>query len=207
MADQLSIQKSISEATDELESSQNGDLPLQFRRMIMSKLGPGLGGGSPPSRTVGYVRRVRLAIVAVEKSAPIWKAALPDDRAVDDALLLAHDVMTGAVSAKVADSNRAALWTYCDDLSFDRKNHQIPALVGYAAAQVIAVALWDPWGGDPEDDTRTDRDLDPDEFECSFLAASAWSGGTPWMPASSPERREEYWRWWLCAVVEVLTRS
>jgi len=142
--------------------------------------------------------------MAVEKSAPIWEDALPDDDAVRDALELAHDVMTGAVSAKFAGLTRGSLWTHCDDLSYDGKNHDIPALVGYAAAQAITVALWDQIDEDSEGENCTDRDLDPDEFDPSFLGASAWAGGMPWNRTSSSKRRREYWRWWLSAVLEVL---
>src|SRR5579862_7522036 len=118
MTDHVSIQDSIRQASDELERSADGDIPLPVRRTIMSKLGPGLGSSSPPIPAVGYVKRVRLAIMAVEKSASIWEAALPDDDAARDALELARDVTTGAVSMKFASLARGSLWTHCDDLSY-----------------------------------------------------------------------------------------
>ncbi len=110
---------------------------------------------------------------------------------------LGRNLLDRQVSEVDGWQRHGEIWTLCDDLASRHPEFHAQVCVGYGAAQLIAMCLRDELLSDSDPLELTDMDVDPEEFDCSFCAAAAFSGGPVWMDGSSAERRREFWRWWL----------
>lgn len=133
---------------------------------------------------------------------PLWERAFPNDNGPHTWLKAARDVMTGQCGAANFQKMREEGWAHCDDLVYEHQELQNTVAVGYAALQVLRIALWDNLY--PESHLVTDLsedECDPEDTDCAFCAACAWAGGTKWDETSSAEQRLAFWRWWLTEAV------
>ena len=53
----------------------------------------------------------------------------------------------------------------------------------------------------------TDADIDPDDMDASFFAASVYANGAVWNLESGPLLRREFWEWWLKQAVPLSWNS
>lgn len=184
------LQTAIEAACRDLAAREDGQLIRGRRQAVLRAL----GDGEP-----GRARRARLARLTVEHVLPLWRAARPSDQDLEKLLEQVEGVLDGTVDA--AEVNRAAglLWSHVDNLILT-PGPESPLLVGYAASKALLTSALrdeplDPPDADPD---RTDFGRDPRRLDTAFVASTAAAGsGTPWDDASDPERRRQFWTWWL----------
>jgi hypothetical protein len=151
---------------------------------------------------IGHRRRVKLATLSVEKVLPLWNSLLPSDNTPVRALELADKVMTGNMSRDVVDKEAGSLWSHVDDILWRHEDMQSIAMVGYGAIQVIRGAMSDDHFLLESCEGASDSELEPYDYDSSFLAAIAYSGGATWEAGSNSQKRFEYWTWWLTSAVD-----
>jgi hypothetical protein len=74
--------------------------------------------------------------------------------------------------------------------------------------QVLAAALWDE-RFDPgvTSFAVTDLDVNPTDLDASYFTAYIHCGGGTWDEQSDPEKRREFWEWWLTHAVPTAFHS
>jgi hypothetical protein len=142
---------------------------------------------------------VKLGELAVQRVIPIWHEVRgPDDTIPETTLESANALMRGSLSEEEALEQHGTHWTSLDDIAFEHEDQQVAVAVGYGALQVLACAIRDEiFDPDGQHLTMTDRDVDPDELDASFMASGAYAGGPVWDPLSDSEKRLRFWDWWL----------
>jgi len=91
---------------------------------------------------------------------------------------------------------RDAGWKHMDDLARNNQSLQSVVCVGYAAAQLVGTAINDEDFDETNNLAITDRDVDPDEFDCATLCAASQAGGFVWNKTSNRDKRREFWLWY-----------
>jgi hypothetical protein len=171
------------------------DLTLSFRCQLFSSFDEMMGG-------IGRRRRTKLATLAVEKVLPLWDSLFPADRTPQQALGLVEMVIAETISTQIVEKEMGRLWTRCDDLAWRHADKQYAVMVGYGAIQAVRESLSDRhFGCDEVSDESTDMDCDPYDCDSAFCAAVAYAGGAPWEEHSDPQKRLEFWTWWLTSAV------
>ena len=174
-----------------VQNDPRHDLNVSFRCRLISSFDEADGDA-------GRRQRVRLGALGVRKVLPTWESLFPDDQTARRALELADDLLAGSVLATIAEKEMGALWTRCDDLSWKHPDKQSVVMVGYGAIQVIREALSERhFGCENVNSQSTDRDVGPYDHDSAFCAAIAYSGGATWGKGSDPQKRLEFWTWWL----------
>jgi hypothetical protein len=115
------------------------DLRLGLRRRLWCSFDGAGADRHPPS---GHRRRIKLAVLAVQKVLPIWEAAFPADRTPHHALNLIEKLLVGGVTAAAAEKESDDMGTHLDNLGY-RHGEQLAIGVGYAANTALMGALWD----------------------------------------------------------------
>jgi hypothetical protein len=183
------------------------DLTLGRRRFIWSQLGPALRG--KPAGIQPHRQRVQLACLSAQKVLPIWTTLWPDHHEPQHALDLVDDIMSNRMPAADGEREFDDLTGFMDEFASDQDGEvrQVAAGAGYAAVQALGTTLWDEHF-DPQvvDLELTDRDVDPDEMDCSFFAAAAFAGGAMWNATGDGSKRLDFWRWWLDHAVPTAAR-
>ncbi|MGH9277707.1 MAG: Imm5 family immunity protein [Acidimicrobiales bacterium] len=195
------LRRALRDAEVDLARSEHGELSLIHRRRLWEALGDEGGlRGSP-----GHRRRTNLDLLTVEGVKPIWEMTYPSDPAVDDVLAAAREVLDGKQTTAWADDRQSrAQVAFQNRMSADRQF--AAGYVGNAATTALSTATRDKGYADlaPEVD---DYDLDPWDWDTSFIAAMAAAGGEVGDPAASDERRRQFWEWYLREAVPTAWRS
>lgn len=182
------LQDAIEAGRRDLGARKDGQLIRGLRQPVLQALGDG---------ERGRVRRTRLAKDAVLYVLPLWQTARPGDRDPDRVLAEIEPALAGALDAENIQREAGMLWAHTDNLILTT-GPEAPLHVGYAASKALMAALrdepLDPPDADPE---RTDFGRDPRRLDTAFIASGAAAGGAPWDEASDPERRRQFWTWWL----------
>jgi Immunity protein Imm5 len=195
----MTLQEIINKGVSFVQEEPQHDLILGFRCLLLSAFDE--IGGSESSRA-GHRMRVKLATLAVERVLPLWESLFPVDQTPRQALVFAEKLVAGAASSPVAVKEIGRLWTHCDDLMWKHEDRQNVIMVGYGAIQVVREAFLEThFGCEQANDRSTDLDVEPYDHDSSFFAASAYSGGAPWEKSSDPQKRLEFWTWWLTSAV------
>lgn len=151
---------------------------------------------------IGNWRRFRLGVLTVEAVMPFWLRSFPNESLPADCIDVAKKLMGGAtVEIDQIEQIRGEWLVHCDELVYENQDKQNDALVGYAALQILRIALWDNLYSDSLSEAATDDEVDPEDTDYAFSAAACWAGGTIWDGSSSPDRRLDFWRWWLTEAV------
>jgi hypothetical protein len=128
----------IQSAKVEVASDPQNDLSLGWRRKIAALLGPKADNG------IGHQRRFGLSVLMLRHVLPYWTKALPHDHTPAEGYDFAWRLFSGKIhDDNAASSERDRIWTHCDELVYARKDVQIIAGVGYASAQLVALANHD----------------------------------------------------------------
>jgi len=193
----MTIEELVEDGLNLIRDDAHHDLRLSLRRRIWAALDE---TRVESSARIGHARRVTLAVLAVEKVLPLWEALLPEDRAPHESLGVVREVMAGTVAAAAAARIAGEVWTHCDNLAsrYSGENQSV-ILVGYAAVQVIHLALSDEFLSSNSADA--DIDVDPYEHDPWCCAAAAYSRGSIWQDQSDSKKRLEFWTWWLTSAV------
>ncbi len=187
----------IKNAQDAVEKHPYHDLNLGYRQAIWAALGPSLKTSQRGGNNAGLKRRAFLAILTTRYVLPIWERVRPEDHILQDLLAEAEQVLTGTVDKETAWNDRDRFWVYFVDMGNEDEKKQIISGVGFAAVHALTVALQDE-SFDPSNINYnlTDADIDPDEMDSSFFAASTYANGPVSEPDSDAEKRRDFWEWW-----------
>ncbi len=189
-------------ASTALSQDPDGRLSLPHRRRIRQLFGPFLQNDEEQPEGSGYRRRARLSILCVQYVLPVWDAAHLDandlntndidNMSPQQMLEVAEGVLAGQVSQQQA---RQANQRFSSVVEGILMSTPTAAYVGYASISAVAVAVHDY---DPEVPLDyDDGDLTPDDWDDSYYADLAASGGEPGEDNSSNQRRREFWQWYL----------
>ena len=188
-----------------MECHAQGHLSLCLRWQIEMEFGPAqLAYDGTPSG-IGWMRRVHLAILSVQRVEPIWGAALPNNDGVKCMLRLAQDVVANRVDALDANQQMGDFWTQADNCRSQlrrRTGNSVAACAGHAAA-AVAVALADKKPVDcasGEDDESSNYY----DWDVSYFASIAYANGGLSNSNADIEKRRAFWKWYLREAVPAI---
>lgn len=197
----------LQQAKFALDRASDGHLPLPIRKRVLFALGEPhyeQSGSVHGSICVGLRRRVDLYARCTRKVMPIWNDVV-DSREPEFMLELAAAYLAGTVSRDVAwraqNSFGGRLLNAPASLS---EQHFHVSYVGNVAIGTVLAALGDV---DFRPDYLDVLDHELDYYENSLYAMAAYSGELPWGEQSDPNRRREFWQWWLDEAVPAAARS
>lgn len=180
---------------DEVKLSSMGELSLPMRKILWNAL---------TEKEAASEKRLiltNLDIVCVQHASFMWSEKIGNLQAISTMLAVALDAAGGVIPIAEALRKRD---DFCVEIVEDRdyEAQEYPVMfVGHAAANTIATAISD-FTYDSSD-LRHDRDLDPEDYEPSYLIASAFAGGLD--EKGNSNRRREFWQWYLSdAIREVV---
>ena len=185
----------VREAASALERSPSGSLALNHRRRIWDAF----GDSSAPLRSPAHLGRAVLDLLAAERVKPVWERTYPSYPIVDQVLDAARRTIAEGPSATSGED----LADRADREILDRMNTDGEYGAGYAghsacAALMTALRTKSYEHVAPELD---DDDLDPEDWDASYLASLAEAGGSADDPHADIERRRGFWRWYLAQAV------
>lgn len=195
------FRQALIQANNALSQDLNGELILPWRNSLWLAMGVSQEDENGHPVGPGWSRRVRLGILTVQHLLPMWQEQYPQDQGPQQMLLLAEQVVGGKADRDAAGSESDNYWALLSDLGVMEDNSEpaevLPFLVGMAAARVVRTARLDYQMVLYQNQNETDRDRDAWAWDESYLGAMAYAGGPTWVTSSSPERRREFWQWWL----------
>lgn len=196
----MGFETTINACITAIELDARNDLRYSYRRDVWRDVGKHKPARSPVEI---HQATVRLAILSIEKVAPIWNSALPKDDTVAAALELTKALIRGHRSAAVEEREIGRIWRHCDDLAYRYPDRQHAVAVGYGAAQVIRSAVMPSFLGSDIDCSDEDGAADPYELDPAFFGSVAYADGTIWNSDSDDQKRRAYWLWWLNTAMQV----
>jgi hypothetical protein len=176
------------------EIDEMGELPLVVRRRLIDRLASRLDDAHDANF------RAILGLTCARKSWPIWKAAFGMDSWPMD---LAEAALSGigdrSEAQAISSRELMEVKSYLDE-KFLLGEEFFPAV--YAGFASWAVARDVLAGNHPSPPTGdSELQIPPEEWEPCFLASLALIGGATWEGIGSPERRHEFWEWYLLSAV------
>lgn len=194
----VELARLVDEYLDALHKHALGDLSLGRRHCVWAALGRVTQAAPGLCTSIGHKRRFALARSAVLKVMQIWNDAAGARDLPLRAIRLADRVMDDVIDRTTAAAIRNEMWTECDDLCLLDRSLDIISAVAYGALQVVSTAIWDECFNEQMINLEfSEYDEDWSDWDASFFAAAAYSGGPVWIESSSRERRVEFWEWWL----------
>jgi hypothetical protein len=196
----LSFQETIEKSLSLVSADPQHDLKAGIRCQLMMSFDE----SAEPNPHIGHLKRVKLAIMTVQKVLPLWESSFGTDRTPHLALELAKKVVANEVTALVAETEMGKLWTYFDNLSCKHESKQTVIMIGYGAVQTVREALSKKhFGCERMDDACSDLDIDPYDHDSAFCATVAYCHGPTWESRSDSQKRFEFWTWWLKAALSI----
>lgn len=197
------LQDLVDEARRAMEADAAHDLSLGRRDVIQWAMGPFLfAPGNTDSS--GYLRRVRLATLAVERVVPVWRRTFPDNSLPEHLLARAREIAAHRRDSDLATAAHEFEDAWATTEKLYAASFSLAATVGFAAARTLSLAISDGFTDSegPQDVDREQRDSP--EFEsndANCIASGVYADGPvepiACAPAPSTEKRREFWRWWL----------
>lgn len=208
------LARAIADSLAAVDKDPRHHLRFGRRNHIYRLMGPEAGPGEPP--TVPWRRRIGLAISSVERALPVWMVSWPADRRPQRMIELISVVLKRSAMPDVVMGERNAFMKALEAAGALGADSSSALLVGLAAIQALNTAIFDGsifargirW--DPHDPEIEERDADPEDLDAAYFAACATAGGSPDPPHewhSDPDRRREYWIWWLKEAVPAAFES
>jgi len=189
---QTQLRLAIEQAVEAVALQPDHSLKPIYRQSIYSAFG--LGDKWKSHRTRGW-----LDILASRYVLPIWEQVWPDDDTPRRLLLLAENLLRGAVDQEVARQEENAVWMRLQGRDEEARwqAHEEACCAKQVAIQAVS------WLINPEpqceeiseDDTDADT-LDPVCSDSAMWAAAAYSGAM-WSVEPNATRNETFWMWWL----------
>jgi len=187
-------------AREDLAHSTDGSLSRSARCRIYVSFGPARKRREPQrgaELTQGLRRRYRLAELSAQKVLPIWDTLI-GSKDPAEMLEVGRDYLAGKMTWEDA-------WRRKNSFSGGLRNttslepskfHAVYA--GWASVLVVGVALSDEFMGKPE---LKDSDLDWEQWDASFFAATAYAKDAPWGEECDKVLLREFWEWYLHSAV------
>jgi hypothetical protein len=194
------VEREIERAHSEMLNNPQHALKPFHRRGIYSAFGP-----LSDVRT----RRVRtsLDLLTTKWVLPIWQVERPDDPWPDHLLRMTEGVLFGEISLEEARVEGDNAWNRLESLE---ASEGLPEdiSISHSALGVLETAieaLLEASGRYSFDSAlissrHTDADIDPWTHDTVLCAVTAYAGGV-WDPASDPNKRKEFWEWWLLEAI------
>ncbi|MBA3921072.1 MAG: hypothetical protein H0X31_04915 [Nostocaceae cyanobacterium] len=185
------------QALNAVRNHPQHDLNLGYRQAIWAALGS--------QNESGHLRRTTLAILASQYVLPMWDN-VNEDNTPASVLTMAEQVLNGTLDIQLARSYKDKVWTKLEN-NASVPEHQCLEYQKLVNIELSALASLNSALYDEEFDPNnlnydlTDADVDADESDSSFWAASAYADGPIWEPSSSATKRLELWEWWLTTAV------
>ena len=188
------LEDCIQKALTAVRQHPNHVLNLGYRTAIWAMLGS-FDRHSHPSTDAGHRRRTLLAIESARRVLPIWEQRWPED-------CKPHDAIQAAIQLLHTQDNRAVFWDTLDRCAVGVENLMttdfIKSMAGESAVLALNTALDDEYFKPGEIDYEwTDGQLGGGDNDGASVASIAYAGGTALDPKSDPEKRLEFWEWWL----------
>jgi hypothetical protein len=172
-------------ARETLATHPEGRVPLPERGAIWRALDQPEGDRS--LLAPGHRRRAALAQFAVEKVKPFWRETFPDDPTVDRMLDAGPRYLAGELDYSELDAWINAFWHELFDRMTDESKFRA-SYVGHAVCGALRTAIDDEAVGYAEDGLD-DPQLDSEDWDASWFASLAYSGGDEGESAYRPELR------------------
>jgi hypothetical protein len=178
----------IQEALNSID--ENGEPDFTCRCKLRNLLGKEVVAGKQAS-----VIWLLAEIIAAKKILPIWEAAFPSEDMPIKLLYEAEKHLLQPKEITISEKDMRAFRADLDDISLPDEEDFSPLYAGYAcwtaASKVLlGIGIW------PDCDPETE--LDPEEWDASFFASLAYSGGAIWEEGvGNPVKRREYWEWFF----------
>jgi hypothetical protein len=163
------LERLINEAKNHVKIASNGELTLSLRREIWIKISE-----INQDEIVTRKQLAELDILCVKKVISVWYQVFPEDHTPNNILEVVGSVLRNEIDETEVLNIRDR---YYVDIVEDRdyQPEEYPAMfAGHAAVNTILTALTNL---DVDSDIQDDEELDPESFEPSYLAASAYSSG------------------------------
>ncbi|NOJ96000.1 hypothetical protein HMI51_24075 [Corallococcus coralloides] len=185
----------LQRAIESVRADPVHDLSLGLRRKIWRSLGREQGRGP------GYARRVALALTTARLVLPLWELKSSQDRTPHTVLDAAEAMRVGRLDKIEAQALWQRAWDHMVELSSSDEDSQ-GAAAGFSAVQALLTCIDDETFPLTEDDAHLrDNQVDAEDMDASMFAAAASAGGPSWDASSDPERRLQFWEWWLSEAV------
>jgi hypothetical protein len=184
------------EARTQLLAHPKYELILPTRKKIWRAMGPYLVGEKYRAlHGVGLTRRTMLAVHATTRVLPIWEKHWPtaDPHRM---LELAQRYIGRQVDYDTVDNAVNSFSGGLENVGGIPSTILYSTYVGHAATGAAFTALNDEW---MDDDETLDEDRDC--WDTSFFACGAFSGEFPWAETSDPEKRLQFWEWYISEAV------
>ncbi|RYZ17470.1 MAG: hypothetical protein EOO70_01815, partial [Myxococcaceae bacterium] len=185
----------LQRAIESVRADPVHDLTLGMRRKIWLSLGREQGRGP------GYARRVALALTTARHVLPLWELKSSQDRTPHTVLDSVEAMRVGRLDKTEARALWQRAWDHMVELSSSDEDSQ-GAAAGFSAVQALLTCIDDETFQLTEDDENLrDNQVDAEDMDASMFAAAASAGGPSWDASSDPERRLQFWEWWLSEAV------
>ncbi|MBO0805937.1 MAG: hypothetical protein J2P25_23055 [Nocardiopsaceae bacterium] len=202
--------------TDEYVASidASGELPLRTRDLLTKKIGDLLDG----DLDIFNAYTVLLGIKCAERVWPIWERMFPDDKEpIELARRAVHSIITRSPGETPTVREVGLLHSNFDNKFPLGEKFFTAIYAGLAcwavARDVIAPFVDMDFEDDPgSDESESEIDIDHDDWEAGYYASIAVAGGATWEDTGDPEKRRQFWIWYLTSAVpgafyEVIERS
>ncbi|HSE15781.1 MAG TPA: Imm5 family immunity protein [Pyrinomonadaceae bacterium] len=172
------LANTIRELIDSID--ENGELPLVKRYALRDLL--------------KQDRWYMLESISAHKVQNIWERQFPSDRFPTELLRIADSSLIEANDAgllgQMLSESKAAL---ADKLLLGQEYFcaVYAGFASWAAARNVV------YGSPIISDASSEIDIDPDEWDASFYASLAWSGGAVWEQVADSDKRKEFWIWFI----------
>ena len=200
--------QAIEQAYTAMLNHPQHDLNLGNRHSIWVALGARINPSSMKNNDDGLKKRTTLAILSTQHILSLWESIYPENALPHQILKEAEKVLVKEIDSTTAWNHRNKFWNQIVDLGNEDEQSQIILGVALSAVQALTTALQDE-NFDPLNINYnlTDADIDPDDMDASFFAASVYANGAVWNLESGPLLRREFWEWWLKQAVPLSWNS
>ena len=164
----------------------DGELPSARRRRIWQVFVDRMGVDAA-ARAWGQVQ-----VACAHRAWPIWQATFPDEDEPMAVLLSVEKRVAAGRANGHAEARIGKLKAYLDDKFPLGREYFAGIYAGFgcfAAASDLLHRREPPNGNELE--------VDPIEWDASFFASLAHTGGAVWEEDGDPEARRAYWQWFL----------
>lgn len=191
------LQDILDEAKKSVIEHPKGELILPIRKKIWKALGEmKLITEETAAATIGLKRRLELARLCVEKVIDSWKEMMGNNKRPLKMIEIAEQHINGNIDSETIFKYYNDFVKLVNDISLSVK-YQGAASAGYAAIYMVDIALGDEALLINSYDDMLDEELDPNIWDSSYEACSAYSGGSPSDEYSNKEKRQEFWLWYI----------
>ena len=179
------------------EITQDGDIPYSCRRELLLSFDKPESSSHPEEPRY---RRTILALSCAEMTLDYWITVHPQDQRPQILLDYLRSAIDGNYDAELLEREMFSLQTVIDDVTEENLSHFRAMYAGWSCLAAVAALLYD---SPPIEESRGEIKIDPDEWDASFYSCAAYCGGATWETVGDPQRRKEFWLWYLNEALDI----